>query len=607
MMKKLKAIFLLCVLTFSSAIAQEFSASVDKTTLGQNERFQIYFTFQNGDLNRLSAFTPPSFNGLKILSGPNESRNMQIINGQVSGSLTYSFVAVAPNLGKITIGSASVSFGGTILKSDPINITIVKGTATNKQVDSKLGISQEELNDNVFIRAIPNKNIIKQGEQLTVTYKLYTKLNISSPQISKLPTFSGFWSEDLETSQNIQFKVEMYKGERYRAATIKKVALFPTKSGELELTPFELRVPVIVKSKRSRNDIFDDFFNDSFFGRTETIEHLAKSNKVVIKVNPLPSSNAPESFTGAVGKFDFDVNLDKQEVELNEAITVKARISGSGNIALLKLPDINFPTGFEKYEPKTSDRISRKNTISGRKDIEFIIVPRIPGTKEIQPIEFTYYDLNKKGYVTLSSKPFRINVKEGEGNYSQNVSGYTKEDIKLLNEDIRFINTSDFDFLRREEIANVSFIFIIGLIFPLGGLLGLLIFRKRQDKLSGNLSLLRYQKAVKNAKQYLKQATKSLETNNLSEYYNNLSQALFGYLGDKLSIQNADFTLDRAIDKLNKNNVEPDLVERIKKISEKCEFARFAPSAVGSDSSGEIFKSVESIIEEIESSVQLKK
>lgn len=606
-MKTFNTTLLLFILSVSISLAQEFSASVDKTTVGQNERFQIYFTFQNGDLNRLRSFTPPSFKGLKIISGPNESRNMQIINGQVSGSLTYSFIAAAPNLGKITIGSASVSFGGTKLKSDPIIINIVKGTATNKKVDSKLGISAEELKKNVFIRAIPSKNSIMQGEQLTVTYKLYTKLNISSPQISKLPTFSGFWSEDLETSQNIQFQIEMYKGERYRAATIKKVALFPTKSGKLELTPFVLRVPVIVKSKRSRNDIFDDFFNDSFFGRTETIEHLAKSNKVVINVKPLPGTNVPKSFTGAVGKFNFNIDLDKEEVELNEAITVKARISGSGNIALLKLPEINFPNGFEKYEPKTSDRINRKNIISGRKDIEFIIVPRIPGTKEIKPIEFTYFDLRKNDYVTLTSKSFTLNVKEGEGNYAQNVSGYSKEDIKLLNEDIRFIHTSGFDFIKREEIANVSIIFIFGLIFPLGGLLGLLVFRKRYDKLSGNISLLRYQKAVKNAKQHLKQATKSLEVNNLSEYYNNLSQALFGYLGDKLSIQNADFTLDRAIDKLNEKNVNPELIENIKRISEKCEFARFAPNAVGKDSRGEIFKSVASIIEEVESSVQLKK
>lgn len=606
-MKKITSIFLLFILLSVQVIAQEFSVSVDKSTIGQNVRFQIYFTFQNGDLNRLSGFRPPSFKGLKLISGPNESRNMQIINGQVSGSLTYSFIAVGQKVGKVTIGSATVTYNNSNIKTKPISINIIKGQATNKQVDSKLGISPEELRKNVFIRAIPNKRKIKQGEQLTVTYKLYTKLNISSPQISKLPTFSGFWSEDLTTAQSIQFKIEMYKNERFRAATIKKVALFPTKSGELSLTPFELRVPVIVKTKSRGNDVFDSFFNDSFFGRTETIEHIAKSNTVKIQVDPLPRSNVPKSFTGAVGKFDFKVSLDKKDVELNEAITVKTRISGSGNISLVKLPEIKFPVGIEQYEPKTSESISRKNVISGRKDIEFIIVPRIPGVKEIPPIEFTYYDLRKKDYVTLSSEPFTINVKEGEGGYAQNVTGYTKEDVKLLNEDIRFIKNSSDDFIKREDIANVSILFVLGLIFPLVGLLAFLIFQKKQDKLAGNVSLLKFQKADKNAKNLLKDATKSLEGNDLAGYYNNLSQALFGYLGDKLSIQNADFTLDKAINKLNDNNVEPNLIEKIKKISEKCEFARFAPTAVGNDSDGEIYKSVETIIEEIQSTIKIKK
>jgi oxygen tolerance protein BatD len=606
-MKKIISISLLFIIWSVTLSAQEFGASVDKTTVGINERFQVYFTFQNGDLNRLSAFSPPSFKGLKVLSGPNESRNMQIINGQVSGSLTYSFVAVGQKIGKVQIGSASVIYNGSKLKSDAISINIIKGTSTNKQVDSKLGISKEELTKNVFIRAIPNKRRLKQGEQLTVTYKLYTKLNISSPQISKLPTFNGFWSEDLETSQNIQFKIEMYNNERYRAATIKRVALFPTKSGELVLTPFELRVPVIVKTKSRGNAVFDDFFNDSFFGRTETIEHIAKSNKLTIKVDALPNSNVPSSFTGAVGKLKFNVQLDKKDVELNEAITVKTKISGSGNISLIKLPDINFPTGFEQYEPKTSESVSRKNKISGRKDIEFIIVPRIPGTKNIPPIEFTYYDLGKKDYVTLSSQPFTINVKEGEGGYTQNVTGYTKEDVKLLNEDIRFIRTSSFDFIKREDIANVSILFILGLIFPLGGLLALLVFQRKQNKLAGNVSLLKFQKAEKKAKNYLRDATKSRQNKDLAGYYNNLSQALFGYMGDKLAIQNAEFTLDKAIAKLSENNVDEDLVEKIKKISEKCEFARFAPNAVGSDSSGEIFNSVELIIQEIQSTIKIKK
>lgn len=603
-MKKILTLFLFILLSSAHIYGQEFNASVDKSTVGQNERFQVYFTFQNGDLNRLDGFTPPSFKGLKVISGPNESRSMQIINGQVSGSLTYSFIVVAPNLGQVTVNSASVKFNGSTLKTKPLSINVVKGTSTNKQVNSQLGISEEELKNNVFIRAIPNKTRLKQGEQLTVTYKLYTKLNISSPQISKLPTFNGFWSEDLETSQNIQFKIEMYNGERYRAATIKRVALFPTKSGKLELTPFELRVPVIVKTKRSRNDIFDDFFNDSFFGRTETIEHLAKSNTVKVNVDPLPYKNVPKSFTGAVGKFNFDVSFDKTDVELNEAITVKARISGSGNISLLKLPDIKFPTGFEKYEPKTNQSINRKNTISGRKDIEFIIVPRIPGIKKLNPIEFSYFDISRNKYVTLSSEQVTINVKEGDAGVIQNVAGYSKEDIKLLNEDIRFIKTSSNEFIKRENIANVSVLFILGLIFPLGGLIALLVFQKRHDKLVGNVSLLKFQKAEKNAKILLKKATKSLEGNDLASYYNNISQALFGYLGDKLKIQTAEFTLDKAINKMRENSIDSVLIDKVKSISEKCEFARFAPNAVGNDNSGELYNSVEAVIKEMESSIK---
>lgn len=598
--------FPLIFLIVSSLFAQKFEVSVDKSTVGQNERFQIYFTFENGDLGKLNNFRTPSFKGLKILSGPNESRSMQIINGQVSGSITYSFIAVAPDLGTAEVGSSSVDYAGSKLTTNPITINVVQGTATSQNIDKQLGISKEELNKNVFIRAIPNKTSVKQGEQLTVSYKLYTKLNISSPQISKLPTFNGFWSEDLETSQNIQFGIEMYNGERYRAAVIKKAALFPTKSGNLVLTPFELKIPVIVKSKRNRNDIFDDFFNDSFFGRTETIDHLAKSNSLTINVDPLPE-NAPNSFSGAVGKFDFSVELDKTSVEQNEAITVKAKISGTGNIALLKLPEINFPAGFEKYEPKTSEKIFRSNLISGRKDIEFLIVPRIPGVKEISPLEFTYFDLDKDQYVTLKSEPFTVNVKEGTGNYAQNATGYSKEDVKLLNEDIRYIVNSPSNFIKKEEIARISVLFWAGLILPLGALFTLIFINKKQLKLAGNLYLMRYQKALKNSKLKLKEANLSLEKNDLGAYYNNLSAALFGYLGDKLGIQQAEFTLDRAIEKLKTFEIDDNFIAGLKKISEKCEFARFAPNAVGSDSGKTLFNGVEGIIEKLESSIHIKK
>ncbi len=607
MIKKTKyfLVLLFFVSTFN-ILAQEFSASIDKAIIPQNERFQIYFTFKGTNLNKLKDFQAPSFNGLEILSGPNQSKSLQIINGQVSGSLTFSYIAVARNIGKYKIGSASVKFNGQTFNTKPLTFNVIKGNSTHKKVREDLGISEKELSQNLFIRAIPSKTTALLGEQITVVYKLYTRLNITSPQITKLPFFKGFWSEELETNNNINFGIEMYKGERYRSAVIKKVALFPTKTGVLTVTPFELNIPVVVRTKRRSRDIFDEFFNDSFFGRTKTVEHLTRSNKIKIKVLPLPSENVPATFTGAVGKFKLNVKLDKQNVNVNESITVKVRISGTGNIALLKLPELKLPAGFEKYEPKTTQNISKRNYVSGRKNIEYLIVPRVPGVKEIPPIEFTYFDLKKNKYITLSSEAFKVNVKAGKNDFTSNVSGYSKEDVKLLNKDIRFIKTSSFSFQRKEKITKIGVLFWLALLLPFIALITLYFVQKKQNKLAGNIKLIKFQKAEKTAKQQLKKAKKALETNNLADYYNYLSLALFGYLEDKLGLQKADFTLNKALEILKEKNAGEELITNIKQIADKCEFARFAPDAVGNDSDGAIYKNVEKVIENIGSIVSKK-
>ena len=302
----------------STSFAQKFEASVDKTTVQQNERFQVYFTFDGGDRASLQSYRPPNFKNFSVLSGPNQSSSMSIINGNVSSTITYSYIIVAPNVGEFTIDEASVQLKGTEYKTEPLKVSVVKGsTSAKSQVkqNNNQAMSNDELNENVFIRAIADKYTAAKGEQITVTYKLYTKLNISSPQVSKLPQYKGFWAEELETGNNIQFEVEMYKGVRYRSATLKKVALFPTKSGQLTVTPFELEVPVVVKRTQRSSDPFDSFFNDSFFGRTETIQFKATSNSVVINVNDLPTVGMPESFAGAVGEFTFEASLDKNKVK----------------------------------------------------------------------------------------------------------------------------------------------------------------------------------------------------------------------------------------------------------------------------------------------------
>jgi len=607
MLRQTLNIFIVLLIITSTSIAQSFDASVDRSTVGQNERFQVYFAFSGEDINSVRSFNAPSFRNFQVLSGPNQSSSMQIINGKVTGSLTYSFIVQAPQIGKFVIGSASVEYRGKKYTTEPVNIEVVKGTPKQTQQQTGNGTSDAELAENVFIVATADKNHIVKGEQVTVTYKLYTRLNINSPQINKLPSYGGFWNEDLEISNTINFNIEMYKGERFRAATIKKVALFPTKSGDLTISPFELKVPVLVRKRKERKDIFDDFFNDSFFGRTETVEYISKSNSLKIKVDPLPIQNQPASFSGAVGNFNFSSSIDKREVDVNEGITIKLSVSGQGNIKLLDVPKLVPPPGFETYDPKILESINRKGIISGSKNIEYLIVPRIPGVKEIPPIEFSYYDVSRKKYITEKTQPFSITVREGTGGYETNVSGYSKEDVKLLSEDIRFIKTSSFNLRRKVETTIFGLWFIAGIFIPLFVLVGGVMLKRRQDKLHGNVRLLRYQKAEKAARKRLKISQKALANDESTKFYNELSKALYGYLEDKLNIQTSDFSIDRALMVLSAREIPAQLIDNVKSISERCEFARFAPDNQIDTAASELYELAVKTIVDLESALIKKR
>ncbi len=610
-MKVLRYILPLIVLLMFSGVelyAQKFELTADKTTVKQNERFKIYFTFDGGNGNNLRGFRPPNLKNFKIISGPNQSSSIRMINGSVSSTITYSYIISAPKIGKFKIESATIQYNGKKFKTNALTITVTKSSGKpSSSRSSSQSMSDEELKQNVFIRAIADKKNVVKGEQVTVTYKLYTKLNISSPQISKLPRYKGFWAEELETSNNIRFSVEMYKGVRYNSAVLKKVALFPTKSGKLTVTPFELEIPVLVKRRQRSNDPFDAFFNDSFFGRTETIQFKATSNKVVINVSPLPEKGKPESFTGAVGQFDFKADLDKNSVETNDAVTLKLTISGKGNVELIDMPDVELPPGFEKYEPKISKKVNRKSTISGFKSEEYLIVPRVAGIKVIKPIKFSYYDPRKKQYIELSSPQFTINVKQGSGTVATAGEGFTKEDIKLLSQDIRFIKTSDFQLEKIKEGNLIQSWFWYSLVIPLFIMFGFIGFKKRQDKLSGNVELMKFRKAQKNAGNRLKLAKKALDENNLATYFDEISKGLYGYLEDKLLLPKSEFTIEKVVELLNKNNVDENTVTDVKDILNKCEFARFAPQSQTREQAESVYeKAVKSIVE-IENSVKTKK
>ncbi len=610
MNKYLSYIFLTLLLIPSAVMAQSFSASVDNTTVGLSDRFQVSFTFKGTDVNSLSGFSSPDFAGFMVLSGPNQSTSMQIINGSVSASLSYSFYLQPKNLGKYTIGSASIRYKGNPYKTDPITIQVEKGssgsgTQQNTNQNSS-GVSNDEIAQNVFVRATADRQQAFMGEQVTVTYKLYTRLSIASQMsISKLPQYPGFWAEELETSGNISFTTETYQGKKYRVGVLKKVALFPTQTGDLNVTPFELDVPVQIQKKRQSNNVFDDFFNDPFFGMGQTIDFTAKSNSLKINVRPLPSSDVPDSFNGAVGSFSMDSQVDKRTIKTNEPVTLKLTINGTGNISLLDMPKINLPAGFEQYEPKVNQQVNRTTKISGKKTAEYLVVPRDAGKKEIPPVKFSYFDINKKSYVTLSTPAYSLNVEQGTGANSQEYAG--KEDVKMLGEDIRYIKT-DVESLHRSGnfiLSRFGFWAAVGFPFILG--LGLVVWKKREDRLAGNVQLMRYQRAQKVARLRLKKAKALMDASDHDAFYSEISLALFGYLEDKFHIPKSELSVDRASSELQKRGLNRELVEEFEHVANKCEFIRFAPKESETAAVAEMYNELSHVITEIEKSLSLKK
>ncbi len=592
-------LFGILFLFISIGNAQSFVATVDNNKIAEHDRFELRFTFEGKNLNVLKNFNPPSLKEFKVLSGPNQSTSMQIINGVSSSSLTLSYILLPNTTGNYTIGSASIQYEDKTFTTNPIKINVVKGSQKSKD-ESNSQVSNEEIAKNLFIRATIDKNKVYLGEQVTITYKLYTRLNIAAQMsVDKLPQYQGFWTEELETARNITFSREVIDGQQYSVGLLKRAALFPNQTGKLEVTPFELTIPIQVQKKKSQNNVWDDFFGDPF-GRSEVVEYQAKSNTLKLDVVPLPESNKPTSFRGAVGRFDFDVSIDKQKTKTNEPITLKFNISGSGNIKLLELPPFELPNGFEKYDPKIEEQINRSGKINGTKKAEYLLIPRIAGSREIPAIEFSYFDPENKSYHTIKSKSFNVIIEQGlsTGNDITN-----QQNINQLERDIRYIKTNFDDVEKQSDVLLLKSGFWIASIIPLFAALVLIGWKRKQDKLSGNQQLLRYSKAEKVARKRFKTAKKLLDQNNVELFYSEISQALFGYLEDKFHIPKSEFTLDKAAFELTKRNISADLVDKMRSNAQKCEFIRFAPNTNPSQVMNEMYNSFSAVVIDIERSI----
>jgi hypothetical protein len=576
----------------------KFVATVDPTKIAANEQFQVTFTFSGSDVNSVSNFKAPDFSRFVIISGPSQSTNMRWINGQVSASIGYTYVLYARQSGKYTIGSAAAEYKGKVFQSDPIQIEITQATQKKQQKENN---PEADINvgDNLIIKAFANKSRMRQGEQLTVTFKLYTRLSVSRYDLAKAPTFDGFWSEDFEMPKQPNLITETLNGKQYRSVVIKKTALFATQAGNLKIAPLEVRCAVQVQSKRRGNDLFDSFFNDPFFQQVQTVNLEVKSNPITIIVDPIPA-NAPSGFSGAIGSFTFNASVDKRNAKAGDPITLKLVVSGSGNIKLVTLPKPSLPADIESYEPKITEDISRDGgIIRGKKTAEYLLIPRNAGQRIIEPMQFAFFDLDMKKYVTLHSPRFEFSIEPGKDFSSSGINIASKEDVQILGEDIRFIKLSIGNLQRMDDTGSSGWC-TFGLVLPPLVFAGAWFYRKRMEKIYGDMPRLLFETAGREASRRLKKARALLEEGNTESYHAEVLKALTEYLEHKLRTSKASLVMDEVLARLRKHGVKEGLVRSLKSCMERVEFVRYAPGSDTTKARKELLDMATDIINSIE-------
>jgi len=572
----------------------QFTAKTSHQVVEVGQRFQITFTVNSRGGN----FTPPDFNNFRLLGGPNQSQSMQYINGQVSHSTSLSYILTATEEGTFTIGAASITVDGESYETNPIEIKVVEASDNsanaqrNRQQQRKS--SGDKLSDHVFIRAVVDKNEAYVGEKVSVTFQLYSKLGLSGLNLEKLPALNGFWSHHVRSVYDqIQLNREMIDGEIYNVAELQQTVLYPQRSGDLTIDPLEMKVSVSVRSRRSRS-VFEQMF-----GSYERKELIVASLPINIKVKSLPLKGKPVDFSGAVGSFNMRLSSNKNQLKANEAIDIKIALEGKGNLPLLSAPDLNFPPDFEVYDPEMENNYNiNYNGASGAKVFKYLVIPRHAGEYFIEPYKFTYFDLSSKTYKTISSDSIRLQVAKGEDSANAVYQANRKESVELLNKDIRYIHTQGIHLLSANEFFYQSALFYTLIILAI--LLAVLFYffvRKRKEKLKDQ-SGLRRSKANKLAKKRLKTAKKHLDNKEQKAFYEEISEALYGYYADKLNISIADLSQERIIERLNVESGEA-IKSQLIKVLEDAEMARFAPSSSINDQA--LYDSAVEIISQTES------
>ena len=562
------------------------------------ERFQVVFEANAEGRN----FTAPSFEGFNVVGGPftSTSSSIQMTSAGVTRTVrnSYTYALQAYQEGTFHVGSASLTVSGDKITSEPFDIKVLPDDGSNggsggySGGGSNQGQSQQSSNDpevsgkDLFLKVVPSKKSVYVGEQVVLTYKLYTKVPVSSLSVEKMPSYAGFWTKDISDNNGgaLRQSSEYINGIEYTVAEIQKMVIVPQRSGSLTLDPMTIEciAQIRTESNRRSNDPFDVFFNDPFFNRNiKNVNKQLSSSSLTINVQNLPVADKPDSFAGAVGNYSFKSEIDKTELSTNDAFTLTYTVSGQGNVELLQMPTPVLPPDFEVYDPKITTSVDHNaQGLTGTKKAEYLVIPRRAGSFNIPAAEFSYFNPANGSYQTLRSDAYTLSVQKGKDS-DQGGGIYTsnQEDIKYLGSDIRHIKRDDAKLRPMHTTFFGSAAYYVALMALLLLFIILLLVLKKREQLSQDTAANRNRKADKVARGRLKSALQYLKAKDQEKFYVEMSQALWGYIADKTGIERSKLSMDTVSETMRAKNVPDDLTQQFVDTLNSCEFARFAPGS----------------------------
>ena len=582
-----------------------FTANAPEVVVS-GDQFRLSYTITS---QKVRDFRAPSIQGFEVLMGPSRSTqsSTQIINGNVTStsSITFTYILMAGKEGTYKIPGATIVADGDNYTSNSVEIKVLPPDQTSGANNGNSARSSRDQansgkisNQELFMMATASKTNVYEQEAILLTYKVYTQVNLTGLR-GDVPDLKGFHTQEVELPQQKTFTLEHYNGRNYNTTVWRQFVLFPQQTGKIEIP--SVTFEGTVSQRMASSDPFDAFFNG---GNYVNINKNLVTPKLTINVKELPEGK-PANFSGGVGEFTLSSSISTQDLKTNDAVTIKLVISGTGNMKLINTPEVAFPQDFEIYDPKVENKFNlTRNGLAGNKVIEYLAIPRHAGTYTIPPIEFSYFDLKSQSYKTLKTDAYTLNVAKGEGNSDQVVANFTsKEDLKVLGQDIRYIKTGETRLAKKDDYFFGSMNYYLWYLIPLVLFITFMVIYRKQAMENANVAKVRTKKANKVATKRMKNAGKLLAEKKSEAFYDEVLKALWGYISDKLSMPVSQLSKDNIEEELQKHQVADELIKEFINNLNECEFARYAPGNQD-EKMDKIYSSAIDVVSKMENSIK---